>query len=1427
MTYLQSSQNFVRALKAPNDPPSADSPAKIDIAREVWEQASFNVQNKAEAIVEFILTRLLKEKGKTADSPITDRRYWDLLSSALSALSLSTSSAASTKAWLLPLLNRVPLVPICTSLLERSSQVNAESAIAVLDLSAQAIATLWPLASPKFTADVLLDCFGALLSVAARFPTESAGLSKLGSLINTSLQEAFSHSSNKKKLYQTFTQSHLQSWVVCVACLKMEDSASALITDVYRTGREILFNADTLKSLSEPSFLKTLLASFPVTEPSLQALPKLLQAFAVATRKQRTLFGQGTSAQTAARAVAMLFFATCTDYVRSAPSELSTAACVARLALLRIVEEESLLGFGQMEGQQAMQKEVGLCISALPSDSTPSSDSVVLLESLCVVSRIDHDLLEPHLSELLPRMLHIPPRPDPAAASASELLTLCITYHSRARSLPSFLGQIKTVFASLASSEGSIRELYPRVAGSPLLARSFLAGLSKSMQTFVTPGQVLSTAQDVLYSLTPAYETFTNLAAQAAGDSGLGSRKKARKSRASTGAQSHSEAAGVDAAAVSFALLARVAACVLPALPIQTVTPAVQEEVRACIHQADFVKGDLLNPEMRGDNDRESNVWAVDIVLAAALRLVYALQAATRLQFPSSQPERNVALAKVQHRSDVLPELFLEMSRYLLKTVTSEDSEERTVVFERILVFLEQHLRTSQAWNGRSAELAYGDDGASQAATGLLRLVLDRFLHVFDAIASQVQMDRLVELLSKAASSSHVTADALTPRMVAKDCLRSAQLWEQRRLRSSLLSSITTRLQGIDTVHVETVTDAPPHSLSLMSSGLKSGALDRALEGFHLLLYCPPEYLSKSSRADSLRRAVTFDMALTAVEPVEHENPLASQVVRTFLQRTFHAVGSAEHQYAQAYLKSLVRSAGVDGTDDKITLDIIDAHVRTVFRVAQRGPVDAASELLASLLPLQPRQSSPIVDQRMDILRERVMSVLTQDFAVDSFPADLKSALYTYQERISTRIEDLSNTSSTADEGLRNGSVIALASAHIRFSSWLGLTDVNSMPLKATDLIRALTTSMSRSSARGLDELVFGLLVAEFECSANARADLLTQMLASYVVFSQQGNPSDYSVLDERVLGATRRFSVEEFAFSLDLIDELLSNGQDAEHLSHTVRLGSVLLRGAPEGTLKTTQAFFTRVLCTFIDHPQFTSYSPLRTQALVFLDQQCRENPASLRLINLTTIWPLLSRVTSGSPTRDEQASPETFHKVVSIVGALIRLRRDLVVNTLPHLCVILRLLITCLRGPRPNLGEKQRQVVADSLPAWVDLDHPLGAEESKALARLMTTLATKTIVRVHASSSESQKADSLSRPLSKHVAYVLQAYIAAVNDPLCVVPLPVRQELMPGLFVLCGMLNEHDRDALMVSGMDAAGKVTLKALWRDYEKQRYVGKG
>lgn len=132
----------------------------------------------------------------------------------------------------------------------------------------------------------------------------------------------------------------------------------------------------------------------------------------------------------------------------------------------------------------------------------------------------------------------------------------------------------------------------------------------------------------------------------------------------------------------------------------------------------------------------------------------------------------------------------------------------------------------------------------------------------------------------------------------------------------------------------------------------------------------------------------------------------------------------------------------------------------------------------------------------------------------------------------------------------------------------------------------------------------------------------------------------------------------------------------------------------------------------------------------------------------------------------------------------------------------------------------------MTDTLPQWINTHQPLSSEESKALARLFTTMTTKTIVRGQAS-APAGKVVSLARPFSKHAAYVLQAYIEALNDQLCVFPIDTRKELEPGLFALCDIMGEYNRDALMVASLDAGGKTVLKSIWREYEKQKYIGKG
>ena len=158
------------------------------------------------------------------------------------------------------------------------------------------------------------------------------------------------------------------------------------------------------------------------------------------------------------------------------------------------------------------------------------------------------------------------------------------------------------------------------------------------------------------------------------------------------------------------------------------------------------------------------------------------------------------------------------------------------------------------------------------------------------------------------------------------------------------------------------------------------------------------------------------------------------------------------------------------------------------------------------------------------------------------------------------------------------------------------------------------------------------------------------------------------------------------------------------------------------------------------------------------------------------------------------------------SITGTIIRLRRDLVAWTVPHLGIILRQLLSALKRPRTQLGSRQLRLVAGSLPWWISPTEPCGIEEARAVARVLTSLEAKTIPKVFSSrtrdadasdpkitSNASQKAESLTQPFSKHAAYVLQAYLVGETDALCTYPLVLRRELEPGLFVLCGMMNDH----------------------------------
>jgi len=62
--FPSTSQEIIRALKAPADPPSGHVSSKIQMASQAWSQSTLYFPNKGQVIVDWLLTRFLKEKDK-------------------------------------------------------------------------------------------------------------------------------------------------------------------------------------------------------------------------------------------------------------------------------------------------------------------------------------------------------------------------------------------------------------------------------------------------------------------------------------------------------------------------------------------------------------------------------------------------------------------------------------------------------------------------------------------------------------------------------------------------------------------------------------------------------------------------------------------------------------------------------------------------------------------------------------------------------------------------------------------------------------------------------------------------------------------------------------------------------------------------------------------------------------------------------------------------------------------------------------------------------------------------------------------------------------------------------------------------------------------------------------------------------------------
>jgi len=192
---------------------------------------------------------------------------------------------------------------------------------------------------------------------------------------------------------------------------------------------------------------------------------------------------------------------------------------------------------------------------------------------------------------------------------------------------------------------------------SPILTASHLDKLSKAVRTYITPSQTLDTATRILVALQDIWERVRDVESAAVVCRGRHTDKKSRTSGLSEKTEEI-----VNANAVAFVLATRIAATVLASLPLHSATEAGQSEVQATVKGS--LNGFIREAIRMGANVAVSghNVWAAQIVAAAALRFRYLLESSVHAWYTSDHQSDSEALfAEVLVVENRLPEYSIEI----------------------------------------------------------------------------------------------------------------------------------------------------------------------------------------------------------------------------------------------------------------------------------------------------------------------------------------------------------------------------------------------------------------------------------------------------------------------------------------------------------------------------------------------------------------------------------------------------------------------------------------------------------------------------------------------------------------------------------------------------------------------------------------------
>ncbi|KAF9243805.1 Urb2/Npa2 family-domain-containing protein [Melanogaster broomeanus] len=1454
----------------------------------------FALQTKGEVIGEWVLTQLghagrtRKDKDTgSASNHIADPEYWTLLRDVLTT---SPSTAARPiKTWLLPLLNRTPLSSIVIELLSlHSSQVHApaRAALAVLwpladkkmgiDALGECLGVVLGVCAEWECEDDHLAWISSAVVSSYKNTLANAGNKKK---IYTSF-------------LTTHLPTWLCAVSVPASSHSLPHITHALPKDLqdilYTAGTDTLFSLDALKQPLD-SLFDALSSSPSLIASLLPVLPKLSASLLSATQKHRSaLFPAATTVlggREEVRKQGMEVVGRCLALVwgsMGVEKGTEVEAWKSVVGLLEIVERERLfvanftLGAGVETGMAngeegearalVVTREKAITVlEAVDASAGDDRAELVALSSqvLDVLVQIEYDLVGGVLGRILAALINIPPTLSHLTKGpTSTLLAHLLEYHTKTRTnvIPAVLEAVEGAWAAYTlvrdkdGSKDSERHAKRRKAwitgeGS---AASTVALAQACSYTGRVAGAILSNLPMNAYAvvgesaLAPVWNDVGKLGwsivwqcLREESETGVeqdkpkekDSKKKRKHADAtassSTFASSHSRTNDtVASAALRF---------------LYDVRARVSSPLGDCdrLGEADLER---LMKVARGDGTEPELV----LEITQAQTIITTILTILTAHFTSDSHWSGVS-ASLTHDNLGLAILFLLTDRWI-EVVNALASAETLEKFVYVLL---------------SIPLDLANKSAAQDSRGESAIVTPRSI-LLDVLRNaqfwELHNIRGLTLLRSVAVFMSSILTLTAP-------LSSYTLLATASESSSTAMPPTTELARASEVY-RLLLHVPPEYFTRVA---RAELVRRAVGGDVGICAVLNDVADKGDKGKSKerdkskgkprRKSRIEDVDDTAMD-VDASAERAEKL-DTLSDHMGQFVNTSDCATSKAFVEHLLNPpSGLSSPSEtlkNVTLGLIELHFVALLRSKDPEAASSTSSMIATLISTRPFSQPDSEETWTHILVQssvlRLVERLRDDFTPTrydpvvslvylggnerrgSLPDVVVGELRTFHEALvsalSPHVNSFMKRDATAEEEFPSSGQIHAWCQVLSFTQWLGIRSV-AVPFGLKLAMAMLRGGVPAGLGAEIRASVLALLFEELRCTpVLSHSTHLDLIVAFYSVNGADRGSEVERILDSRVSQASKKLSVEDFSHLLDTLAEGIG-GSDLQacQRERLIHLSMVLLHDAPQGTLKFVQKFATRCFNLFTGRAEmYEGSSQLKVLYLEFLARHCSDRPAAIRSVDLGTIWSLLNKILSGSSEHDKTTSFLIFHHIVTTIGALVRLRRDLVIHTLPHLSLLLRQLTMLTRTTRPQLGAKQSKIVTDTFPSWISSSQPLSAHEGRALARLFTALTTKTVPRAHAhpptSSTEPQKSESLAKPFAKHAGYVLISYIDALNDPLCVMTPAMRRELEPGLFALCEMVGEHSRDAIMLSALDSGGKTIMKMLWKEYEKQRYVGKG